>query len=89
MRWAVLDYLSGVYTPAASVHAQDETASWMSFLTRASRLWQRAPLYLRIVLALILGVLVGLALALRARPLGTPQDLVELFLAVSCASCTG
>ncbi len=72
VRWAVLDYLSAVYTPAASVHTQDETTSSMSFPTRASRLWQRAPLYLRIVLALILGVLVGMALGSAAGGLGLP-----------------
>jgi len=48
----------------------------MSFPTRASRLWQRAPLYIRIVLALVLGVLVGLALGPAAGGLGLPGQLV-------------
>ena len=39
----------------------------MSFPARASRLWQRTPLYTRIVLAPVLGVLVGLALGIALR----------------------
>ncbi|MGH8489012.1 MAG: hypothetical protein ACREXS_09155, partial [Gammaproteobacteria bacterium] len=73
---AVLDYLSAVCTRAASVHTQDETAPSMSFLARASRLWQRAPLYMRIVLGLVLGVIVGLALGPAAGGLGLPGQLV-------------
>ena len=43
------------------METQDDAAP-RSFLSLSWRFWRRAPLYMRIVLALVLGVLVGLAL---------------------------
>ncbi|MGH8469475.1 MAG: dicarboxylate/amino acid:cation symporter [Gammaproteobacteria bacterium] len=57
------------------METQDDAAP-RSFLSLSWRFWQRAPLYIRIVLALVLGVLVGLALGPAAGGLGLPGQLV-------------
>lgn len=57
------------------METQDDAAP-RSFLSLPWRFWRRAPLYMRIVLALVLGVLVGLALGPAAGGLGLPGQLV-------------